>query len=152
MVIRPCEPRGSSWPADYRSYAVELHRKIEAGTITKQEAQLRLANRYPRYDLPDERTWRRWAHEKYRDLPEQRSQFFSAQAADPEHIRHQVLVTPSVYPLLPVHIRAPSMVFQIEELFRPMMNIVVALAMMRVAVSVGDYVGKSLNDMLKGTT
>ena len=72
--------------------------------------------------------------------------------AGPEHIRHQVLVTPSVYPLLPVHIRVPSTVFQIEELFRLMMSFVVALAMIRVAVSLGDYVGKSLNAMLKGTT
>jgi len=36
VVIRPCEPPGSSWLADYRSYAVELHRKIEGGVITKQ--------------------------------------------------------------------------------------------------------------------
>ena len=44
MVIRPCEPRGSSWSADYRAYAVELYRQFEAGRITKEEMQLLLAN------------------------------------------------------------------------------------------------------------
>jgi hypothetical protein len=82
MVFRPCSPRGSEWPSDYRAYAVELHREFEAGVITKQEAQLRLADKFPDYDLPDDRTWRRWAREKYSDLPERRRQFFNPQEAD----------------------------------------------------------------------
>jgi len=82
MVFRPCSPRGSEWPPDYRACAVELHREFEAGVITKQEAQIRLADKFPDYELPDERTWRRWAREKYSDLPERRRQFFNPQEAD----------------------------------------------------------------------
>jgi hypothetical protein len=78
MIFTP-QGRGAHWPADYRSYAVELHEQYDAGIITKGEAQCRLAERFPGYELPDERTWRRWAHEKYSNLPGQRQQFFNPQ-------------------------------------------------------------------------
>lgn len=29
MTVRACSPRGSEWPAEYRSYAVELHKQKE---------------------------------------------------------------------------------------------------------------------------
>jgi hypothetical protein len=81
MVIIP-QGRQAHWPADYRAYAVELHQQYDAGIITKQEAQVRLAERFPGYELPDERTWRRWAHERYSDLPERRRQFLGPQGLD----------------------------------------------------------------------
>jgi hypothetical protein len=76
--------RGPHWPPDYRSYAVELYRQKDAGVVTAAEAECRLANKFPNYELPDERTWRRWAREKYPDLPEQRRQFFTPQEVDGE--------------------------------------------------------------------
>lgn len=76
------------WPADYRSDAVELYRKYEAGVITKAEIETQLLERYPKFDIPHERTLRRWAREKYRDLPEQRRQFLRPQELDrePNHV------------------------------------------------------------------
>jgi len=144
-VFRPCSPRGSSWPAEYRSDAVELYRLFELGTITKQEMQLRLATKHPQHPLPDERTMRRWAHEDYRHLPEQRRHFFRTQALDPHGVQQRVLGSPPVCQYLPIQMTAPSNVFRIEELFQPIMNYVVVLAMIRTAASVCDRVGKSLN-------
>lgn len=142
------------WPADYRSDAVELYRKYEAGVITKAEMELRLGAKYPGYDIPDKRTLRRWAHEKYRDLPERRRRFLKAQAVDERCVQQHVLAAPLLYSSLPHWTPAPSMPSQIkiEELFQPVINFAVALTMMRLAVSVGNYVGKSLNEMLNDST
>ena len=149
MVIRPCEPRGSSWSADYRAYAVELYRQFEAGRITKEEMQLLLANRYPRPDLPDERTLRRWAHEKYRDLPEKRREFFETQAIGEYSAQQQVLATPWVHQSLrPLRTRS-FMLSGIEWLCSLMMNFVVALSMIQAMAYVSNYVGESPNEMLK---
>jgi len=78
MFFTP-QGRGAHWPADYRSYAVALHERYDAGIITQGEDECRLAERFPDYQLPDERTWRRWAHEKYSNLPGQRQRFFNPQ-------------------------------------------------------------------------
>jgi len=37
MTVRACSPRGSEWLAEYRLYAVELHRRFEAGIISIAE-------------------------------------------------------------------------------------------------------------------
>lgn len=115
MFFTP-QGREAHWPADYRSYAVELHEQYDAGIITKGEAQCRLAERFPDYDLPDERTWRRWAHEKYSNLPGQRQRFFNPQELEWEPtyqpVAHGVqgAVMPPVslvtQPVLPVQVTA----------------------------------------------
>lgn len=60
------------------------------GVITRQEMQIRLGDKFPDYELPDERTLRRWAHEKYCDLPERRNQYLNPQEMDWEPRRHPV--------------------------------------------------------------
>lgn len=145
MTIRVCSPRGSEWPAEYRSYAVELHRQFQAGVIGIAELQCRLSEKYPEKDLPNERTMRRWAHEKYSDLPEQRAQFLKAQGVRPDSFEQQVLAVPQVYRLSPVLIPEPSMTSRISALLNPMMQFVLAMTMVRLVASVGESMSQSLN-------
>jgi len=123
---------------------VELERLVEAGIITKEEMQNRLGDMFPeqKRDPPHERTVRRWKRKKYRDLPEQRRHFFETQAMDPDRVQEQILVTPQAYPYPMPRMPSPSRPPRIEELFQPIMNFVVMLAMIRTAASVCDRLGK----------
>lgn len=140
MTIRACSPRGSEWPADYISDLVELYRQLEAGTITIEELECQLSGKYPGEDLPDRRTMRRWAHEKYRDLPERRQQLMGPQAIRTNSVQ-QVLGTPQVYRPWPVWVRVPSTPYRISELAKPVMQLAVALTMLRVAASMSEHIG-----------
>jgi len=114
--------------------------------------ELTLWDMFPGYPVPHERTLRRWAHEKYPDLPEQRHHFFGTQALDPHGVQQQVLVSPPVCQYPPLQMIAPSNVFRIEDLSYPIMNFVVALVMIRTAAAVVDFVGRSLDETPNGTT
>ncbi len=130
MVVRACSPRGSEWPAEYRLYAVELHRQFEAGIISKAEVQIRLADRYPSYEIPDERTLRRWAHERYPDLPEQREQLLRGQGVEASRVQSTVLAIPQPFRTRPVEIPRASAPSRIGELLRAIMPFVVASTML----------------------
>ena len=149
MVTRPCSAKGSSWPADYRSDAVELYRKFKAGTITIKEVELQLQNKYPNLDVPHKRTLRCWANVRYCDLPERRHEFFKPQAIDEYSAQQQVLATPWVHQLLRPSRTRSFMTCQIEGLCSLMMNFVVALSLTRAAAYMSNYVGESPNEMLK---
>ena len=53
-----------------------------AGVISKGEMETQLAKKYPQYDISHERTLRRWAHQKCRELPEQRHKLLGPQQLD----------------------------------------------------------------------
>jgi hypothetical protein len=130
MMVRACSPQGSEWPAEYRSYAVELHRRFQAGIISIGEMQTRLASKYPGYDIPSERTLRRWAREKYRDLPEQREQLLRGQGVEASRVQSTVLAIPQPFRTRPVEIpRAPAP-SRIDELLRAITPFVVASTML----------------------
>lgn len=152
MVFRAFSRRGSFWTADYRSYAIELYRQFEAKIITIEEVQLQLQNRYSNHDVPDPRTLRRWAHEKYPDLPERRRKFFEAQAIDEYSVQQQVLATPWVHQLLRPSRTRSFMLCEIEGLCSLMMSFVVALSLIRAAAYISNYIGESPNEMLKSPT
>ena len=130
--------RKAHWPADYISYAVELHKRYDAGTITKEEAECRLAERFPGYDLPDERTWRRWAHEKYPDLPEWRRQFLSPQEvgcglnSQPARYALQGIQGQFLQPVLPAEVTFSPLVLELMNwmVFCIMLGMWVAMARM----------------------
>jgi len=90
MMVRACSPRGPELPAEYRSCVVELHRQFEAGIISIAELQCGLSEKYPEKDLPDQRTLRRWAHESYPDLPEQREQLLRGQGVEASSVQSTV--------------------------------------------------------------
>jgi hypothetical protein len=71
MVLTPLG-RKAHWQPEYIAYTVELQQQYDDGLISLAEVELRLQERFPLEPLPDERTRRRWAHEKYADLPERR--------------------------------------------------------------------------------
>jgi hypothetical protein len=107
------------WPADYRSDAVERYRKYETGVISKAEMETQLAEKYPRYDTPHERTLRRWAHEKYSDLPERRRQFLGPQGLD--WMPNYASVTASFQGAqTPVSWLVPQQVAPVQNGFSPM--------------------------------
>jgi hypothetical protein len=126
MTVRACSPRGSEWPAEYRSYAVEFHRQFEAGIISKAEVQIRLEDRYPSCEVPDEQTLRRWAHEKYRDLPEQREQLLRGQGLEASRVQPTVLAISQPLRTRPVEIPKAPAPSQIGELLRAITPLVVA--------------------------
>ena len=139
MTIRACSPRGSEWPADYRSDAVELYRWVEAGVITRAELQCQLLEKYPDKDVPDWRTLRRWAREKYRDLPEQREQLLGPQAIRTNSVQ-QVLGTSWGYRPSLGGIRVPSMPYRISESVKPVMQFAVLLTMLGLAASMSEHI------------
>lgn len=130
MTVRACSPRGSEWPAEYRSYAVELHRQFEAGIISIAELQCRLSEKYPEKDLPHQRTLRWWAYKRYPDLLEQREQFLRGQGVEASRVQSTVSATPQPLRTGPVEMpRAPA-ASRISELVRVVMPFVVISTML----------------------
>lgn len=114
MIITP-QGRGPHWPPDYRAYAVELQRQYDARKISKAEVELLLQERYPQQPVPEERTRREWAHEKYRDLPEQRRQFFN-----PQELGYALNSQPAGYALQGIQGQSLSPVLPGEVITHPL--------------------------------
>ena len=130
MTVRACSPRGSEWPAEYRSYAVELHRKFEAGKISIAEMQICLADKYPGYEIPHERTLRRWAREKYPNLPEQREQLLRGQGVEASRVQPTMLTIPQPFRTRSVEIPKAPASSRIGELVRVVMPFFMASTML----------------------
>jgi hypothetical protein len=135
------------WPADYRSDAVERYRNYETGVISKAEMETQLTEKYPRYDTPHERTLRRWAHEKYRDLPERRRQFLGPQGLD--RMPNYASVTVSFQGAqTPVSWLVPQQVAPVQNEFSPMasdlINWMVVCMLLTLVAAAGRMVLSSL--------
>jgi len=131
MVVRACSPRGSEWPAGYRSYAVELYRRFEAGIISIAELQCKLSEKFPEEKYsPDQRTLRRWAHGKYRDLPEQREQLLRGQGVEASRVQPTMLTIPQPFRTRSVEIPKAPASSRIGELVRVVMPFFMASTML----------------------
>jgi len=146
MVLTPLG-RKPHWPADYISYTVELQSQYDDGLISKAEVELRLQARYPQEPVPDERTRRRWAHEKYSDLPERRRQFLGPQGLD--WVPNYAPVTASLQGIQrPVSWLVPPQVTPVQNGFSPvaldLINWMVACMMVAISAAMARMVISSL--------
>jgi hypothetical protein len=129
--------RKAHWQPEYIAYTVELQQQYDDGLISLAEVELRLQERFPLEPVPDERTRRRWAHEKYADLPERRRQVLGPQelSSIPQYASAIAAPQPA---LTPISWLLPGQAIPVQNGLTPVtMDLVNCMAVCAIAIMCG---------------